>query len=632
MGHYLDTLDLPKDLGTLDLEALKSLSEEIRARIIDVVPKTGGHMGTNLGVVELSIALHKVFDFSKDKIVFDVGHQAYPHKLLTGRNAQFETLRQKDGLCGFPSPWESDYDNFLVGHAGTSVSSAFGMALGYQSQHQDNKVVAVIGDGSICGLAFEGFNQAGALKKNLIVILNDNNMAISPTVGAFSKYLTNVRSGDLYHKYIHEFQKTLHNVPMIGETLEQMSERMLTALKDNLVPDRFFTELGFNYYGPVDGHNFEELLPTLQNLSELEGPILLHVLTEKGKGAEGAAADPYKFHSPPSVKPVAPVAAEPKKAGISWSQCFVDCLIDAAEEDKRLFAITAAMAAGTKLEEFLEKYPERSVDTGIAEGHAVTMAGGLERTGLMPVVLIYSTFLQRAYDSIMHDVCLQKDMGMIFALDRAGLVGDDGPSHHGVFDIAYLRHLPKMILLAPKDAAELKQMFLWAKDLKQPVAIRYPRGNAPELGLDLPVQEIKMGVPEVIQAGEKVALLAYGAMVPEVLKAAKILEESGLKVTVVNMRFAKPLSSDHYASILAEHSLVVTVEDHALMGGVGSAVLEMIEAEQLPCGKVMRLGIPDEFITYMSREQQFQSIGIDGQSIAETVAKSCDLKLSEVIV
>jgi len=629
MGQYLDSLILPEDLRKVDRKVLLALAAEIRARIIDVVPRTGGHMGTNLGVVELSIALHKVFDFKKDKLIFDVGHQAYPHKLLTGRNAEFDSLRQKDGLCGFPNPWESEYDTFLIGHAGTSISSAFGMALGYQSQKMENKVVAIIGDGSICGLAFEGFNQAGAAKKNLLVILNDNKMAISPTVGAFSKYLTNVRSGELYHKLVHDFQKSLHSVPMIGETLEQMSERMLTALRDNLIPDRFFSEMGFHYYGPIDGHNLEELISTLRKLKDIEGPILLHVLTEKGRGAEGASSDPYKYHSPPSIKPAA--GGKPKKSSLSWSQCFVDCLIDEAERDPSLFAITAAMAAGTKLEEFIAKYPDRAIDTGIAEAHAVTMAGGLERTGLKPVVLIYSTFLQRAYDSIMHDVCLQKDMGMIFALDRAGLVGDDGPSHHGVYDIAYMRHLPKMILMAPRDGEELKKMFLWAKLQKQPVAIRYPRGNVPELDLDLPNQPIVLGVPEVLKKGEQVALLAYGAMIPEALQAASLLQATGLNVTVVNLRFAKPLSPQHLAPILAEHELVVTLEDHVLMGGVGSAVLEMIQSEQLQCGKMIRLGIPDEFITYMSREEQFQSLGLDAVSIAAMVTEHCELRLSKTI-
>jgi 1-deoxy-D-xylulose-5-phosphate synthase len=623
MPKLLDTLNLPQDLRQANSETLLALAQEIRDRIIEVVPKTGGHMGTNLGVVELTIALHKVFDFKKDKLVFDVGHQAYPHKLLTGRNKRFDTLRQKDGLCGFPSPWESDYDNFLIGHAGTSISSAFGLAQGYDILKEDKRVVALIGDGSMCGLAFEGLNQAGALKKNLLVVLNDNKMAISPTVGAFSKYLNRVRSGELYHTLMKDIKTTLHHVPMVGESLEHMGERVMMTLRDNLLPDRFFSELGFTYFGPVDGHDLEELLPMLQNLSELEGPLLLHVLTEKGKGASGAAQDPYKYHSPPSP----PNKKIVIKTQQSWSGCFADLLQKEAERNPKIVAITAAMAAGTKLEKFIKTYPDRSIDTGIAEGHAVTMAGGLELAGVKPVVLIYSTFLQRAYDNIMHDICLQKSGAVIFALDRAGLVGDDGPSHHGVYDIAYLRHLPRMILMAPRDGEELDLMFQWALLQKQPVAIRYPRGDAPELGFSQARPAIEPGVPEVLKRGSKVALLAYGAMVIEALDAAARLKELDIEATVVNMRFAKPLNPKAYADIVQDHEWLVTLEDHALMGGVGSAFLEMISEAQLKGGQVIRVGIGDEFVSYMSREQQFESMGMDGASICRRVVQAMGIQL-----
>lgn len=624
MEKLLDRLNLPQDLRSASVETLEMLAQEIRDRIIDVVPKTGGHMGTNLGVVELTLALHKVYDFSLDKLVFDVGHQAYPHKLVTGRNARFETLRQKDGLCGFPSPSESEYDNFLVGHAGTSVSSALGLAMGQKLQGLDRRTVAIIGDGSMCGLAFEGFNQAGAMKKNLLVVLNDNKMAISPTVGAFSKYLNKLRSGDLYHTLMKDIKTALHNVPMVGESLEHMGEKVMMTLRDNMLPDRFFTDMGFTYFGPIDGHDLNELIPMIQNLSELEGPVLLHVLTEKGKGAHGAAQDPYKFHSPPSLP------SKGKSTSVAWSAAFADLLYKEAQQDERIVAITAAMAAGTKLEKFITDFPDRSIDTGIAEGHAVTMAGGLQVGGMKPVVLIYSTFLQRAYDNIMHDVCLQKGCSVIFALDRAGLVGDDGPSHHGVYDIAYLRHLPRMIILAPRDAEELEMMFDWALLQEESVALRYPRGNVPDLSALEAVKRapIQSGVPEVLARGEEVALLAYGAMLPEALVAKALLAEQGVEVTLVNMRFAKPLNKDAYAELLSSHQWIVTMEDHALMGGVGSALLEMINEHQLESGELIRIGIPDDFVTYMSREDQFKSLGMDGESVAQRVLKSLRVQAS----
>lgn len=616
MQPLLDSLALPEALREVSLETLEALAKEIRSRIIDVVPRTGGHMGTNLGVVELTLALHKVYDFQYDRIVFDVGHQAYPHKLITGRNPDFEKLRQKDGLCGFPSPEESHFDNFLVGHAGTSVSSALGLVLGYGMKKDPRKTVAIIGDGSMCGLAFEGFNQAGELKKNLLVVLNDNKMAISPTVGAFSKHLNRLRSGDTYTNLMKDLKSTLQQIPMIGDSLEGMREKMLLSLKEHLLSDRFFANLGFNYFGPVDGHNLEELIPMLENLKDHEEPVLLHVMTEKGKGAHGAEKDPYKFHSPPS--PSSPkVSSKPKALG--WSEAFTSMLHRQAEKDDSLFAITAAMAAGTKLEAFIKAFPERSIDTGIAEAHAVTMAGGLAVTGARPVVLIYSTFLQRAYDSIMHDVCLQPHCPVIFAIDRAGLVGDDGPSHHGVFDIAYLRHLPGMILMAPRDDEELELMFQWSLKQDQPVAFRYPRGSVPEFKFDSPRPAIEPGVPEKLKKGTGVALCAYGAMLPDALEAEVLLKSEGIDVSVYNLRFAKPLNRDAYEDIFSSHDLVVTIEDHVLMGGIGSAILELASQEGIDASKLLRLGIPDAFVAFMSRTEQLSALGLDGAGIAKAV-------------
>jgi len=613
MIELLNNLNLPKDLEKLDISELKKLASEIREVIIDIVPKTGGHMGTNLGVVELTIAAHKVFDFTNDRIVFDVGHQAYPHKLLTGRYEKFHTLRKKDGICGFPNPAESDFDCFLTGHAGTSISSALGMCIGYDAKKANKKVVAVIGDGSMCGLAFEGLNQAGALKKDMLVILNDNKMAISPTVGAFSKYLNRIRSGELCQSIIKEVHETLHSVPVIGDRLEEFSEKAFYKLRDNLLPpDRFFTELGFTYYGPVDGHDLDELIPLLHNLKDVKGPVIVHTLTEKGKGAKGAAQDPYKFHSPPS---------QPKKESkdISYSQCFVDTLIDEAKKDERIVAITAAMVQGTNLEDFFTQFPDRSIDTGIAEGHAVTMAGGINYTGMKPVVMIYSTFLQRAYDNIMHDICLQENVSAIFAIDRAGLVGNDGASHHGVFDISYLRHLPRMIIMAPKDGEELSKMFNWALKQKEPVALRYPRGNIPELNLQETNSDIHIGKPEMLIEGEEILIAAYGGMVQNALEVVRELQKENINIGLMNLRFVKPLCSETFSEMCKGYETVITLEDHAIQGGAGSAVLEMINENDLKVGKLIRLGIPDKFIKYASVDEQLQSIGIDKAGLIEKV-------------
>jgi len=621
MIELLNKLNLPKDLDKLDISELKKLAAEIREVIIDIVPQTGGHMGTNLGVVELTIAAHKTFDFSKDRLIFDVGHQAYPHKLLTGRYDRFHTLRKKDGICGFPNPKESEYDCFLTGHAGTSISSALGMCLGFDAKKEDKKVVAVIGDGSMCGLAFEGLNQAGALKKDMMVILNDNKMAISPTVGAFSKYLNRIRSGELCQTIIKEVHETLHNVPVIGDRLEDFSEKALFKLRDNLLPpDRFFTELGFTYYGPVDGHDLDELLPLLHNLKDVKGPVLVHVLTEKGKGAPGADKDPYKFHSPPSQPKVGCKA-------VTYSQCFVDSLINEAKNDESIVAITAAMVQGTKLEDFFTQFPERAIDTGIAEGHAVTMAGGINYTGMKPVVMIYSTFLQRAYDNIMHDICLQEDLSAIFAIDRAGLVGDDGASHHGVFDVAYLRHLPRMIIMAPKDGTELSIMFNWALKQKDPVAFRYPRGNIPDLNLEKADTPIEIGKPEMLIDGEEILIVAYGGMVRNSLEVVNELQNENINIGLMNLRFVKPLCSETFSEMCKGYHTLITIEDHSIQGGAGSAVLEMINENNLQINKVVRLGIPDKFIRYASVNEQLHNIGLDKSSLMDKIKSLLTVKV-----
>ncbi|MBF0196357.1 MAG: 1-deoxy-D-xylulose-5-phosphate synthase [Planctomycetes bacterium] len=613
MPKLLSTLSLPMALKGLGQEERMELAQEIREVIMDVVPRTGGHMGTNLGVVELSIALHTIFDFSHDRLVFDVGHQAYPHKLLTGRYDRFEQLRKKGGLCGFPTPSESAYDTFHTGHAGTSISSALGLAIGNEALEENRKVVAVIGDGSICGLSFEGLNHVGSRNKKLMVILNDNKMAISPTVGAFSKYLNKLRSGETYHTFLKDFKESLGSLPVVGEALEHMGEKTMDSLRDHLLPDRFFRELGFHYYGPIDGHNLEEMIPIIKNLSEVDVPVLLHIITEKGRGAKGASEDPYKYHSPPAAP------SSSKKKCQSYSHCFVKSLCKEAEKDEHVYAITAAMAQGTGLETFIEKYPERTIDTGIAEGHAVTMAGGMSVAGIKPVVLIYSTFLQRAYDNIMHDLCLQSEGNVIMALDRAGFVGDDGPSHHGVFDIAYCRHLPRMIVIAPKDARELGAMLEWSLEQDLSVAIRYPKGAIAEIDCDQPTKKIELGVPETLRKGESIALLAYGSMVIESMKAYELLVEEGVNITLINMRFAKPLHEKSYRDILESHDHIITIEEHVLMGGIGSALLELVNDQGIKTKNIQRMGVPDRFVTFASREEQFQEVGIDALSIKNKV-------------
>ncbi len=616
--RLLHKLDLPKDIKSLTPEQRLIVCQDIRDVIQDVLPKTGGHLASNMGVVELTLALHIACDFPKDKLVFDVGHQAYPHKLLTGRLDRFHTLRQKGGLSGFPHPQESIYDTVITGHAGTAISTALGMSIAEDIKGTDGKVVAVVGDGSICGLAFEGLNHCGALKQNLIVVLNDNKMAISPTVGAFSRYLSRLRSNESYQFVMEEIKALVNTVPVIGESLDNMGKHILHTLQANLLEGQFFHELGFRYFGPVDGHDLDEMVQMIHNVREIKGPVLLHVLTRKGKGSLLAEADPYTHYAVP----------KPAKAGTrkskGWSQCFVEAIDRAAQKNDRVFAITAAMVQGTKLQNFIDHHPDCCLDTGIAEGHAVTLAGGLQANGVKPVVLIYSSFLQRSYDNIFHDICLQQDGFALFGIDRAGLVGDDGPSHHGVFDIAYLRHLPRMILMAPKDELELDAMVQWALSQGQPVAIRYPRGGVPELkladGYQMPA--IQAGKPELISRGKSVALVGYGAMVEHCMNAAELLEkEAGIHPSVINLRFVKPIDTDLLAAMLKDYELVVTVEDHALMGGMGSALLEVCQENKCFDGRIVRIGIPDRFIEYADREELLQELGMDGAGICARVIK-----------
>ncbi|MBF0244457.1 MAG: 1-deoxy-D-xylulose-5-phosphate synthase [Planctomycetes bacterium] len=624
MARLIDGLKLPGDIKKLSPGELEILARDIRGVILDVLSRTGGHLASNLGTVELTLALHREFDFPRDKLIWDVGHQSYAHKIVTGRLERFQTLRSKGGLSGFPSPSESEFDPFFSGHAGTAVSSALGLSVGYALKGENRKVVAVVGDGSLCGLTFEGLNQAGALDQNLIIILNDNKMAISPTVGGLARTMNHIRIDEHYQSFMKDLKESIRNLPLVGESLEYLGERVMDVVKSNLLSGQFFREMGFRYYGPIDGHDLEELMLTLKGLRNVKGPILVHVLTTKGRGLEKAERDPETHHSNTRA---APQSKATGVEGVSYSRHFAGLLKREAAADERLYVITPAMSQGSRLGEIFRNMPERALDTGIAEAHAVTMACGLEHTGLKPVVIIYSTFLQRAYDSVMHDICLQKSGAVIFAIDRAGLVGDDGPSHHGVFDIA-LRHLPRMVLMAPRDGEELDAMFRWAKNCEHPVAIRFPREEIPVNLWDGPRSEIESGKPEILRHGEKVALLAYGAMMKQAAGACRILDGEGVKATLVNLRFAKPLCAEALRPLFEEHDFIFILEDHALCGGVGSALLELASDEGMKTGRIRRIGIPDDFVTFAERSELMEMLKMDANSLAEAVLK--DLRALEV--
>ncbi|OHB38804.1 MAG: 1-deoxy-D-xylulose-5-phosphate synthase, partial [Planctomycetes bacterium GWA2_50_13] len=602
MPKLVDSINNPEDLKNMPIEDLPQLAEEIRELIIDVVSKNPGHLSSNLGVVELTMALHYCFDFKTDRLVWDVGHQCYVHKILTGRRTAFQTLRQYKGLSGFPDKKESPvYDPFTSGHSGDAISSALGLACANDILDMDRKIVAVVGDGAIgAGMSFEALNHAGGMKKNILIVLNDNEMAISPTVGAVSKYLTEIRILPLYKDLKKEIHHVLNILPIFGKPVENILEQLTEAVKRGMTPGQIFEDLGIKYYGPVDGHNIPLLINTINRLKPIKGPILFHVITKKGKGFEPASenptqyhgAGPFKLHNGKIVK-----SSQAKKT--SYTKVFGDALAEIAEKNKKVIAVTAAMPDGTGLTAFRDKFPDRYFDVGICEQHAVGLANGLAASGLRPVAAIYSTFLQRAFDQVFHDVCLQmRENSVVFAMDRGGLVGNDGPTHHGTFDIAYLRHLPGMKLMAPKDGRELKLMLKLAVDTEGPSCVRYPRADIPDEELDLPSQSFSWGEAEVLREGNDGAIIAYGAMVYPSFRAAEILGRDGMEVAVINARFAKPLDKELILEIVRTHPIVFTVEDHALAGGFGSAVLEMLSDEGADVKKIRRLGIPDKFIEH----------------------------------
>ena len=627
MSKLLDSVEYPEDLKKLKLADLPKLAAEIREFIVDVVSKNPGHLSSNLGVVELTIALHYCFDFKRDKIVWDVGHQAYVHKILTGRRSKFPTLGQYKGLSGFPDKNESLYDPFTCGHSGNAISAALGVSCADAILGYKRSVVAVVGDGAIgAGMSLEALNHAGDLKKNLLVVLNDNEMSISNTVGGFSKYLNKIRTAPLYADIKKEIHNILNVLPVFGKPVGKTLEHVVELLRRGVIPGQIFEDLGINYFGPIDGHNFQILIETLNDIKHLEGPVLLHVITEKGRGFEPACQNPTQYHSAGKFEmcngKILHAAEEPKK--ISYTKVFGDTVIELAKADLKVVGITAAMPDGTGIAAFGKKFPDRFYDVGICEQHAVGLANGLSVGGLKPVVAIYSTFLQRAYDQVFHDICLQRN-GVVFALDRAGIVGNDGPTHNGVFDIAYLRNLPEIILMAPKDGNELKSMLKIALDSGKAVAIRYPREDIPDKEINPQYKTFEIGKAEVLREGADGVLLAYGAMVYRCLHAAEKLGEKGIEVTVVNARFAKPLDKALILDLVRNHKLIVTVEDHALMGGFGSAVLELVTEEREDAGKVVRMGIPDRFMEHGSRNLILKNIGLDEDEIADKFIATLEL-------
>ena len=595
MEHLLERIDNPAELKNCTLEELSVLAAELRHSIIHTVSQTGGHLAPSLGTVELTLALHRAFDCPEDKIIWDVGHQAYAHKILTGRRDAFIKLRQKGGITGFPKREESIYDAFGTGHSSTSISAALGMAAARDMAGAHYRVAAVIGDGALTGgEAFEGLNNAGELGRDIIVILNDNGMSIAPNVGAVSEYLSRFRMTPGYRRAKRDIKNFLKRIPHIGERVYRTAEYVKDGVRSALVPGGLFTDLGFHYIGPLDGHNITLLLDVFEQAKQLKGPLLIHVETCKGKGYPPAEKEPDKFHGIGKFDIVEGTALKKTGACPTYTSVFGEAMLEMAEKDEDVVAITAAMPDGTGLRAFGKKYPERFFDVGIAEQHAVTFAAGLAASGKKPVVALYSTFAQRAYDQILHDVCLQ-NLHVVFALDRAGFVGEDGATHHGVFDYSYLRHLPNMTLMAPKDENELGQMLAMALAMESPVAIRYPRGEGLGVGLQRPFLPLRHMKAEVLKPDGQIALLAVGSMVHMAERTATLLAEENLSAAVVNMRFIKPLDKETIVRLTQEKRLLVTMEENVLTGGFGTAILESLSDEGILV-PVLRLGIPDAFI------------------------------------
>ena len=608
----LSAINAPADLRRLTVAQLKPLAAELRQFLIDTVSQRGGHFAAGLGTVELTIALHYVFNTPEDRLVWDVGHQAYPHKVLTGRRDQLHTIKHKDGLAPFPTRVESEYDTFGVGHSSTSISAALGMAVAAKQTGSSRKAVAVIGDGAItAGMAFEALNHAGALDTDLLVVLNDNDMSISENVGAFSNYFARVLSGKLYAHLREGSKKILKRVPPMWELARRSEEHM----KGMILPGTIFEEMGFNYIGPVDGHDVDALVATLSNLRDMKGPQFLHVVTRKGKGYAPAEADPIKWHGPGPFDPKSGVIFKEKASGPTYSQVFGDWLCDMAQADSRVVGITPAMREGSGLVEYSRRFPDRYFDVAIAEQHAVTFAAGLACDGLRPVVAIYSSFLQRAYDQLIHDVALQ-NLPVTFALDRAGLVGGDGATHQGSFDLSFLRCIPNMLVMAPADENECRQMLYTAVHSGAPAAVRYPRGQGVGATIEAVMTALPIGKAQLLREGRSgLAILAWGPMVGFSAAAAEQLD-----ATLVNMRFIKPLDEDLLLKLAGKHKACITVEENTVAGGAGSAVAELFNEHGMAI-PMLHIGIPDRFIEHGSREDCLKSAGLDIHSLTTTIGR-----------
>ncbi len=621
MGNLLDKVTSPKDLRQLSLDELAAVAQELREEVISVISEVGGHFASTLGAVELTLALHYAFNTPHDRLVWDTGHQAYAHKIICGRREAFPTIRQFNGLSGFLTRDESEYDVFGAGHAGTAISAALGMVVAKTLQKSDHKVVAVISDGGLsAGLTFEGLNQAGHLGKDLIVVLNDNSIFIDPRVGALSSFLSKQFTTEFGLKVQGNLKYLLRTLPAVGEDLYLAARKLKDSFLGLVTPGIVFEALGFQYVGPIDGYNLPEMVETFQNVKKIERPTLVHVTTTKGKGYAPAEADPIRYHS---VTPFHVLTGKPKKSKgpiPTYTDIFARALIRLAKENPKVVGITAAMGSGTGIDKLSQEIPGRAYDVGIAEQHAVTFAAGLATEGRIPVVAIYSTFLQRAYDQIVHDVCLQ-NLHVVFALDRGGLVGADGPTHHGVFDFAYMRHIPNMVIMAPMDENELQQMLKSALDYNGPICLRYPRGEGWGVELDEEIKRLAIGKGKQLCVGKDLAILAVGHTVVPALKAAQDLAKLGIAAAVINARFVKPLDRELIVQTARRVPYLITVEDHVLQGGFGSAVTELLADEEISAARIKRLGVPDRFIPHGTQDELKNLCGIDQQAIFQAAVQ-----------
>ncbi len=610
----LDQISLPEDIRALNKAQLPDLAEDLRNYLTHSVSQSGGHFSAGLGTVELTIALHYIFNTPEDQLVWDVGHQAYPHKILTGRKEQMPSIRSQGGVSAFPKRGESEYDAFGVGHSSTSISAALGMAIASQARGENKRMVAIIGDGSITGgMAYEAMNHAGCIDANLLVILNDNDMSISPNVGAMNNYFTRVISSKLYSSVREESKKVLSKMPSVWDLARKTEEHV----KGMIVPGTLFEELGFNYIGPIDGHDMDMLVDTLGNIKDLPGPVFLHVVTKKGKGYAPAEKDPLAYHGVPAFDPSQDSLPKAKSDGKpTYTQVFGEWLCDMAAADERLLGITPAMREGSGLVKFSERYPERYFDVAIAEQHAVTLAAGQACQGGKPVVAIYSTFLQRGYDQLIHDVAIQ-NLDVLFALDRAGLVGPDGPTHAGSYDYSYMNCIPNMLIMAPADENECRQMLSTGYHYEGPASVRYPRGKGPGKAVDVSLETLEIGKSELRQEGERIAILAWGSMVP-------VAEAVGrkLRASVVNMRYIKPLDETQIMAMAKRHEVIVTLEENARLGGVGSAVMQYLQDQSILM-PVLNLGLPDSFIEQGTREELLKECGLDEAGVLKSIELFC---------